>query len=952
LPARAAFVSDLPSISLNGRWTFRLSPTVAESADGFEAVDFDDSAWDELPVPSSWPMHGFGRPAYTNVLFPFPVDPPHVPTENPTGDHRFVFDLPDGWRGLGAVLRFEGVDSCFRAWLNGHELGVSRGSRLPVEFDASTWLSVGRNVLAVRVHQWSSGSYLEDQDMWWLPGIFRDVTLVGRSVRPLGDIFVHADYEHETGRGHLRVDTDIPARLTVADLGIVEAPTGQSHEVEGVYPWTAETPYLYGAVVETKDERVTLRMGFRTVRIVDGVLTVNGRRVLLRGANRHEFHPDLGRVVPHETMRQDIVLMKRHNLNAVRTSHYPPHPAFLDLCDELGLWVVDECDLETHGFSVLEWRGNPTSDPRWANACLDRMQRMVERDKNHPSVILWSLGNESDTGPNLAAMAEWARRRDPDRPIHYEGDHACRYVDVYSRMYAPHAEVDQIGRREEDPHPDATDAPELDARRRSMPFILCEYAHAMGNGPGGLTEYQELFKKHRRCQGGFVWEWIDQGIRRRTDDGREFFAYGGDFGETIHDGNFVIDGLVFPDRIPTPGLIELKKVVEPVRITGDVAAGTVEVTNLHDFRDLDHLRFLWSLEVEGAAIARGNLDVPRVLPGGTTTIPLPTLTPTSGETWLTVRAVLGADEPWASAGHEVAWGQISVPAGSGFQAPQRDVTEAVITSGRNLMLGPGIFDAATGRLLRLGDLDVDGPVLDVWRAPTDNDRGGANPVAQAWREAGLHRMQHRIITVDDSETSLVVWTRVAPPGLDLALLTTYRWTALAAGLQLMVEVEPQGRWPCPLPRMGVRMAVPQELDRIQWFGRGPGEAYPDTRRGARVGRFQSTVDALQTPYVYPQENGNRTDVRWALLANPNGRGVRFAGVPAIDLTARRWTSEDLDAARHTTDLQPRDRIFVNLDRAHHGIGTASCGPGVLTTYSLDARPCRFTVIIERITGLD
>jgi beta-galactosidase len=952
LAPRANFESDLPSMGLNGQWRFRLSPTVADSADGFETVNFDDSAWDQLPVPSCWPMLGFGRPAYTNFAYPFPVDPPYVPTENPTGDHRLVFEVPDFWDQHDAVLRFDGVDSCFRVWLNGRELGVSRGSRLPVEFLASPWLAAGRNVLAVRVNQWSSGSYLEDQDMWWLPGIFRDVTLLARPKDPLGDVLVQADYENKTGRGHLRIDTDIPARVTIADLDIFGVPAGQTQVVEHVHPWTAEAPILYDATIETEGERVSLRVGFRTVRIEDGVLTVNGRRIRLRGVNRHEFHPDFGRVVPDESMRHDVLMMKQHNLNAVRTSHYPPHPAFLDLCDEFGLWVIDECDLETHGFGMLEWRGNPTDDPVWADACLDRMQRMVERDKNHPSVIMWSLGNESHTGANLAAMAEWTRYRDPSRPIHYEGDRACRYVDVYSRMYAPHAEVDQIGRREEESHHDAADDPELDARRRSMPFILCEYAHAMGNGPGGLTEYQELFEKHRRCQGGFVWEWIDHGIRRHTEDGREFFAYGGDFGERIHDGNFVCDGLVFPDRTPSPGLIELKKVVEPVRIQGDIADGTVAVTNLYDFLSLDHLEFHWSLNVEGAPMAGGSLDVPRTVPGDTASVPLPRLPRGRGETWLTVRALLDADQPWAQAGHEVAWGQISTsaPPPSATPSPDRNAVATITSLGNELAMGPGVFDASTGRLLRLGDFDVDGPQLDVWRAPTDNDRGGSQSVAQAWREAGLHRMQHRIVAVDATGASIRLRTRVAPPALDLALLTTYLWTAVDGGLRLEVDVEPDGRWPCPLPRVGVRMALPKELGWVEWFGRGPGEAYPDIRRGARVGRFRSSVDAMQTPYVFPQENGSRTEVRWALLTGKDGRGVRVAGAPVFELTARRWTSEDLDSARHTADLEPRDRIFVNLDLAQHGIGTASCGPGVLPPYRLDARPRRFAVFMGAHEG--
>ncbi|MGP3985153.1 glycoside hydrolase family 2 TIM barrel-domain containing protein, partial [Streptomyces sp. KR80] len=398
--------------------------------------------------------------------------------------------------------------------------GSFKGSRLPHEFSVGRLLRSRGNVLAVRVHQWSSGSYLEDQDQWWLPGIFRDVTLLHRPDGAVRDFYVHASYDHRNGQGTLRVHSDPGGRITVPELEL-DLATGEAATVP-VEPWTAETPRLYEAELATAGERVPLRIGFRTVAVEDGVLKVNGRRILFRGVNRHEFHPEHGRALDLETMRRDLLLMKQHNINAVRTSHYPPHPAFLDLCDELGLWVIDECDLETHGFHAVGWRRNPVDDERWTPALLDRAARMVERDKNHPAVIIWSLGNECGTGRGLTAMAEWIRDRDPDRPIHYEGDLSCKDTDVYSRMYADHAEVELIGQRAEAPWGDA----ELDARRRSMPFVLCEYAHAMGNGPGGLSEYQRLFTTYERCQGGFVWEWIDHGIARHTGDGEPWFAYG------------------------------------------------------------------------------------------------------------------------------------------------------------------------------------------------------------------------------------------------------------------------------------------------------------------------------------------------------------------------------------------------------------------------------------------
>ena len=648
--------SDARSLDLSGSWRFRLSPR-ADADPGFADPGFDDSGWASLPVPSHWQLHGYGAPAYTNVVYPFPVDPPHVPTENPTGDYRVGFRLPEGWDAERTVLRFEGADSSLRVWLTAGSWAAPPGAGCrssstppppwPPAARTTSWPS--------RVRQWSAASYLEDQDMWWLSGIFREVRLLARPAGAIGDWFVHAGYDHRTGAGTLRVDADVPARLSVPELG-VEAAAGETVQLPAVEPWSAESPRLYDGQLAGDGERVALRIGFRTVAVEDGVLTVNGRPVLFRGVNRHEFHPDLGRAVPEEVMLADVLLMKRHNLNAVRTSHYPPHPRFLELCDAYGLYVVDECDLETHGFEPVGWRGNPADDPRWRDALVDRMRRIVERDKNRPSVVMWSLGNECGSGRNLAAMAAWARERDPSRPLHYEGDRSCADVDVYSRMYPAHDEVDQIGRRQEPP----LDDPGLDARRRAMPFVLCEYGHAMGNGPGGLWEYQELFERHPRCAGGFVWEWIDHGLRTRTADGAEFFAYGGDFGEPVHDGNFVADGLLFPDRTPSPGLAELKKVVEPVRITEDPGGG-IRVANLHEVLDLSHLTFEWSLEPRGSRSPPASSRSPRWVPAKPPPSPRPPLPPTDGESWVTVRALLATDQPWAEAGHEVAWGQFPIP---------------------------------------------------------------------------------------------------------------------------------------------------------------------------------------------------------------------------------------------------------------------------------------------------
>src|SRR5215210_1781768 len=607
LPPRAWQATSAPALSLDGRWTFRMRARPDRDA-AFAAPGYDDTGWDELPVPSHWQLHGHDAPAYTNVAYPFPVEPPVVPDANPNGEYRRRFRLPPGWPDGRALLRFGGADSHLRVWLNGTELGEASGSRLAHEFEAGDLLErEGDNVLGVRVMQWSPGSYLEDQDMWWLSGLFRSVDLLARPAGCIGDLLVHADAD-----GLLRVDCDVPARIVVPELGI-DAAAGETVGARSVEPWSAELPRLYAGEVRAEGETVPLRIGFRTVAIEDGELRVNGRRVLLRGVNRHEWDPDSGRALTEATMRRDVELMKAHNVNAVRTSHYPPHPRFLELCDELGLYVMAECDLETHGFELVGWRGNPSDDPRWRAAYLDRIARTVERDKNHPSIVMWSLGNESGIGSNLAATAAWVRGRDPSRPVHYEHDLTSSVSDVHSRMYASHAEVEALGRREEPAFDDAA----LNARRRALPFLQCEYGHAMGNGPGGLAEYQKLFEGHSRCQGGFVWEWIDHGIRRPQGD----FAYGGDFGEPLHDGNFVADGLLFPDRTPSPGLLELKAVFAPVRISED------GIENLHLFRDLAHLDFSWTLEVEGEAMASGTLDPGPVAPGASAPLRWPDLPP-------------------------------------------------------------------------------------------------------------------------------------------------------------------------------------------------------------------------------------------------------------------------------------------------------------------------------------
>ncbi|MFC0678777.1 glycoside hydrolase family 2 TIM barrel-domain containing protein [Lysobacter korlensis] len=957
-PARArtpaaTLSSDAPVQSLDGMWRFRYSRTVADAPDGVEAPDYDDSDWSEIPVPSSWgmPWHDrtlgadHGAPAYTNVQYPFPVDPPFPPDANPVGDHRLRFDVQELLPRT--ELRFAGIEGAATVWLNGTLLGTTRGSRLPSVFDVSDVVIAGANVLVVRIAQFSAASYLEDQDMWWLPGIIRRVELASRPHGGIDDVFVHTDYDPATGGGTLTVDAVVhgggTAEIRLAELGVV-APAGDTLALDTVEPWSAEQPRLYELTVSTPAETVTLPIGFRTVEIRDAQFLVNGRPVLLRGVNRHEHHPDSGRAVPRDTVEQELRLMKQHNVNAIRTSHYPPDPYLLELADRLGFYVIDECDVETHGFGLVGWRRNPSDEPEWADAYLDRARRMVERDKNHPCIVMWSLGNEAGTGRNLAAMSEWIRGRDASRPIHYEGEQDCAYLDVWSRMYAPPSDVALIATFDEPP----LDDPDLDARRRAMPFVLCEYAHAMGNGPGGLDEYQELFESSPRLMGGFIWEWLEHGIRTTDADGRPRIGYGGDFGEVVHDGNFVIDGLVSADREPRPQLEDLAVVFAPVRLTIDPAGQTLTVRNRYDFTGTGSLAFAWRFEAADGTATEGRIEVPEVAARAQADAPLPQealAASAGGAGVLTVSAVLAADADWAEAGHEVAWSQRSTVTSASL-----DSTRTAPAAGAASMTGnAGIatVEPRTGALVALGDIDVADWRLELWRAPTDNDRGRGweerdePPMSERWTAVGLDRLVSRLVSFDADSDGVRAVTRVSAAAHDWGVLLDCAWTGVVDGVRLDVSVMPDGG-PIAVPwaRLGLSFSIPGEFGAVEWFGRGPGPGYPDTGQSARLGWHSATVDELQTPHVRPQESGARRDVHAFRLSDGKGRALRTGGDP-FALTVRPWSTEALAAATHREELAGDGRTHIVIDHLQHGIGTASCGPGVLSQYVLWPGPARF-----------
>ncbi|MFQ4147646.1 glycoside hydrolase family 2 TIM barrel-domain containing protein [Arthrobacter sp. LAPM80] len=947
---RAHVDSGLPGLSLNGDWRFHYSPTLAAAPVGIEEEAFDDGAWATLPVPSSWNFHGYGAPAYTNVQFPFPLDPPHVPDANPVGDHRLTFDA-DARFLEGAVLRFDGIDNAGTIWLNGVLLGITRGSKLAHEFDVSGVLRAGTNVLVVRVAQFSASSYLEDQDAWWLPGIFRDVTLLAQPAGAVRDIFVHSGYTAD-GTGTLRVELDPPvsgATVAIEGLGFSGVLDGENQatvDVGTVAPWSAESPTLYALTVTTPVQTLSLNVGFRSITVEDAQVKLNGVPLLFRGVNRHEHNPDLGRAVPQEQVLRELHLMKSHNINAIRTSHYPPHPFLLHAADTLGFYIIDECDYETHGFEDGDWAGNPSAEPQYRDALLDRMARTVERDKNHPSIIMWSLGNEAGKGENLEAMARWTKARDPERLVHYEGDWASTYVDVYSRMYASHAEVELIGRQEEAP----LDDPDADAHRRNLPFIQCEYVHAMGNGPGGMAEYQDLFEKYPRLQGGFVWEWIEHGIRQHTPDGEAYFAYGGDFGEAVHDGNFVIDGMVSADLEPRPALLDYKKVIEPVALAISADWRGLEVHNKYDFLNTSHLAFTWQVDGPEGPLAGGALEVPETAPGARSAVVLPPelAAELADQRVLTISAVLAADAPWAPAGHEIAWtqqGQAAAP------VPVVDGNADAHIRGRSLRFGPAVFSLDSGELSEFKGVPVNGPRLNLWRSPTDNDNGrdwtrpGAERDSNVWIAAGLPLLQGRLQSMTHDGGTLAVRVRYGVPVARQHVDVQYLWRTDGSSLKLSAHVAPSAGWGRNWPRVGFDFELPGEFSQAAWTGFGPGQKYPDTGMSARLGWFNAAIEDLQVPYVRPQENGARAGVSHLEMATPGGDTLTFEG-EEFSFTLRPWSQEVLTAAKHTPDLLADGISYLTIDAAVHGIGTASCGPGVLEDYQLVPAPLDFHVVIS------
>jgi beta-galactosidase len=966
---------------LDGRWRFQLLPQP-------EAEPTTDG-WREIDVPGLWTMQGTGDlPHYTNVQMPWPHQPPDIPDANPTGVYTREFEVPPAWAGRRIVLHVGAAESVLIVSLNGQEIGVSKDSHLAAEFDLTDALVQGENELTLTVVKWSDATFVEDQDQWWHGGISRSVFLYATGPVYVADIAAIGGLADDLRTGTLDLTVDLgfagvppsPDWVVEAELPGLLAPVRATNQLPGpaawpfrtvtrrhivggpaavaddravweredrlqvpwlagrvhwdlaipdVPRWTAETPHLHDLVITVRSpdgdlvERHTIRIGFRRVEIRGLDLLVNDQRVFIRGINRHDFDQHTGRVVTREAMRDDLLVMKRFGFNAVRTSHYPNDPVFLELTDELGLYVIDEADIESHAF-----QSTLCDDPRYLAQWVTRVSRMVLRDRNHPSVIVWSLGNESGHGANHEAAAAWVRTVDPSRPLHYEG--AIRWdwtsdqtiSDLTCPMYPQLADIVDHARSGLQRHP----------------LIMCEYSHAMGNSNGTLGEYWDAIESTPGLQGGFIWEFWDQGLVQTLADGRIRWAYGGDFGDAPNDGNFVLDGMVWPDRRPKPAMWEHRTIAAPVGIA--LEDDRLQVTNRWHFRDLAWLRADWEATVDGDVVAAGAFDAPAIAPGASGSVAPPGLPAmdalTGRDAWLTTTWSTAVDLPWAPAGSEVCVLQIplgsppATAAGVAANAADAAATAPVDTAGdvvHPLLAAP--------------------PALALWRAPTDNDRIGG--MAASWAARGLERLERHLVSLERAGPSATVVTDVETGDGTVVRLERIV-TALQGG---GVRVEETAHVPeglDDLPRVGTVLELRPGLERLEWFGTGPHETYPDRRRGGLVGRWQTSVTDAATPYVRPQETGGRAGVRWLAVTDDGGRGARIDLGTPLQVSVTHYRAADLAAAAHDIDLVARAETIVHLDAAHRGLGTASCGPDTLPAYLVGPGTYRWAWELRPVEG--
>lgn len=947
--------------NLNGVWKFMFLDAPEYSPEGFFNSDFDVTKMDDITVPGNWQLQGYGKMHYSDLWYNFPINPPYVPTENPTGIYKRTFFVEESYRDKKIIIRFCGVDSAYHLWINGKEVGYSKVARNESEFDITDLIRVGEeNDVTVRVYQWSDGTYLEDQDMWWESGIFRDVELIGVSKDGINDYKVIADLDDEYKNGifkveaFLRTTKEVNVTFELVDAGentvftkTVVAKEGKAcidEVIADVNHWTAETPYLYKLFMTVEDdgriiEVIPQNVGFRNIRLNGETFLVNGVAIKFKGVNRHDYSPQNGRVVSREEIEKDIILMKQFNINAIRTSHYPNSYYLYDLCDEYGMYLIAETDLECHGFELTGDYKWITDDPSWELAYVSRMTRMIERDKNHPAIIFWSLGNESAFGCNFRKMTDVAHEMDPTRLVHYEGDFDVESADVYSTMYTwienpkkPYLMKDII-------------------EKSKKPHIHCEYCHAMGNGPGNLKDYQDLVYAHDKLQGGFVWEWFDHGIESFTESGEKYYRYGGDFGDDPSNKDFCIDGLIMPDRTPSPGLYEYKKVIEPITTTSiDIQKGIINLLSRYDFANLDRFNLVYKVMEDDVILQTGFMAVPSIEARANKDITLPydlsvIKVKPGAHYYVNISYQLREDTSYASSGHELATAQFELPLykegimvrPEGILNVEKEHTTLHV-KGANFSLDFNLVNGNLMNIVRDGmQVLSKGPRLTLWRAPISNDM----EIIDKLKKVYFLHLEHEVVMnidyhMEGNILKVEVDTINSTTNSAWHFKTKYVYTVCPSG-DILIDVEgtPSGRVdlaPDMLPRIGVSMHLDKSMEHVRYFGMGPGENYADSKEAAQMGLYANTVDGLFTNYVIPQENGNHMGCKWVSMTNDRGMGLLASTEGDFNFSASWYEDKDLDDAKHTCDLVKRDYIVFNVDYKQNALGTNSCGQWQLDKY--------------------
>jgi beta-galactosidase len=997
LPARATFFPynsvELASeneiskaanyLLLNGIWKFNWVRDSEERPQDFYKNNYDTSSWETIKVPSNWEVEGFGIPIYVNASYPFQkgeLAPPDIPDGyNPVGSYKRNFTVPTDWNGQEIFIHLGAVKSAFYIWVNGEKVGYSQGSKLPAEFNLTNFVKPGDNTIALEVYRWSDGSYLECQDFWRISGIERDVYLYARPKVYINDYFAKAGLKDNYKTGDFKLDVEVSNVLSKDQKGSVsveikdgattifsanksfQIPTTKTNTlnfvttVANVAKWTAETPNLYQLIIQLKDNRgvvkevISRKIGFRTSEVKNGRFLLNGKPILFKGVNRHEHSPINGHVVSKEEMLKDIEIFKQNNINAVRTAHYPNDPYWYELCDQYGIYVIDEANIESHGMGYDLTR-TLANNPAWLKAHLERTGRMVERDKNHPSIVIWSLGNEAGNGYNFYEAYLLAKKLDDTRPTQYERAGLEWNSDLYVPMYSSPDNIEKYANN--------------DKWEKSL--ILCEYAHAMGNSMGGFKEYWDLFEKYDKLQGGFIWDFIDQGIKT-VKNGKEIFAYGGDFGPegTPSDNNFLNNGLVQPDRKLNPHIYEVKHIQQEIKFyDNNLSEKKIAIKNWHFFRNLDNYNFYWEVLKDGNSVENGTLDVPTIAAQETivVTVPFTTVMQPTSEYFLNIKAVLKTGEPFLAEGYEIAYEQFKLSGDFKYEIPTatsnvtvKKLDKSIQVIGTNFEIN---FDKSTGYISNFNfngsEILEKGPQINFWRAPVDNDYGAGLQIRfKEWKEIGTQEVTDVVVKTNSKTEVTLTFTRSILNGdatVDQTYIIDGNGTIKVTNSLNALKGEHSN-----LFKFGNEMELTGEFKNVSWYGKGPFEAYADRQHAAKFGTYTSTVSEQYYPYIRPQENGNKLDVRWATLTDDNGNGIKIIGEKPVHFSALNFTKDDLHSGdkrlqHHAGELTPREHIFVNIDGFQQGLGSiTSWGTLPLEQYRLPYQSYNYSYWLVPIT---